>query len=120
MSVFVDESGVNLGMTRFYGRARRGERLHHECRRNRGANVSILGALSLDGLIATMSILGSVKTDVFLTYIREVLAPQLSSGAIVIMDSLPVHHAADIKSILANVGARGGLFAALFARPMAD
>ena len=34
MSVFVDESGLNLGMTRLYGRAERGERLYDSCPRN--------------------------------------------------------------------------------------
>lgn len=88
--VFIDESGLNLGMTRLYGRASRGQRLYDSCPRNRGQNTSLIGALSLDGLIATMSISGSVNTDVFLTYIQEVLLPQLWVGAVVIMDNLPV------------------------------
>lgn len=71
--VFVDESGLNLGMTRINGRATRGQRLYDSCPRNQGHNISLIGALSLDGLIATMSIPGSVNTDVFLTYISEVL-----------------------------------------------
>lgn len=58
--VFVDESGLKLGMTRLKGRAKIGERLHDSCPRNRGQNISFIGALSLDGLIATMSISGSV------------------------------------------------------------
>lgn len=53
--VFVDESGLNLGMTRLYGRAERGERLYEACPRNRGENISLIGALSLDGLIASLS-----------------------------------------------------------------
>lgn len=42
-------------------------------------------------LIAIMSISGSVNTDVFVTYVREILAPQLWTGAIVVMDNLSVH-----------------------------
>jgi transposase len=57
--VFIDESGINLGMTRLKGRAMRGERLYDCCPRNRGSNISLIGALSLDGLIATMSLPGS-------------------------------------------------------------
>ena len=48
----------NLGMTRLRGRAIRGERLYDYCPRNRGSNISLIGALSLDGLIATMSLPG--------------------------------------------------------------
>ncbi|MBW4630323.1 MAG: transposase [Brasilonema octagenarum HA4186-MV1] len=84
--VFVDESGLKLGMTRLYGRAPRGERLYDSCPRNRGKNISLIGALSVDGLIATMSIAGSVNTNVFVTYVQEVLAPQLWVGAIVVSD----------------------------------
>ncbi len=43
-------------MTRLRGRAIRGERLHERCPRNRGSNISVIGALSMDGLIATMSL----------------------------------------------------------------
>ena len=69
--IFIDESGINLGMTRLRGRSLRGERLYDSCPRNRGSNISLIGALSLDGLIATMSLQGSVNTEVFLTYVRS-------------------------------------------------
>jgi hypothetical protein len=41
--IFIDESGVNLGMTRNYGRAPRGERLYDSCPKNRGQNISLIG-----------------------------------------------------------------------------
>ena len=44
--------GVNLGMTRVYGRGKVGERVLSNAPRNKGYNTSVLGALSLDGLIA--------------------------------------------------------------------
>ena len=104
--IFVDESGINLGMTRLRGRAKRGERLYDCCPRNRGSNISLIGALSLDGLIATMSLPGSVNTEVFITYVQEILTPQLWSGALVIMDNLPVHKSHRIQEIIASVGAK--------------
>lgn len=104
--IFIDESGLNLGMTRNYGRAPRGERLYDSCPKNRGQNISLIGALSMDGLIASMSISGSVNTDVFLTYVQEVLVPQLWVGAFVIMDNLSVHHAQVIQDAVESVGAK--------------
>ena len=104
--IFVDESGINLGMTRLKGRAKSGERLYDTCPRNRGSNISLIGALSLDGLIASMSLPGSVNTEVFVTYVREILAPQLWRGAFVIMDNLPVHKAQRIQDIIEKVGAK--------------
>ncbi len=53
--VFVDESGVNLGMTRLYGRGKVGERVVSNAPRNKGKNTSVLGALSEYGLIASMT-----------------------------------------------------------------
>jgi transposase len=103
--VFVDESGIHLGMTRLRGRAKSGERLSDCCPRNRGSNISLIGALSLDGLIATMTVPGSVNTDIFVSYVQEILAPALWSGAFVIMDNLSVHKAHRIQEIIASVGA---------------
>lgn len=61
-----------------------------------------------------MSILGCVNTDVFLTYIQEVLLPQLWVGVVVIMDNLPVHHAQIIQDVDCICWCKSGLFAALF------
>lgn len=102
----MDESGVNLGMARLFARALRGERAVGHKPRHAGENVSLLGALSLEGLIATMSVKGSVDTKVFLTYLTRVLLPQLWRGAIVVMDNLQVHHAAVVQAAIESVGAR--------------
>jgi transposase len=105
--VFIDETGVHLGMTRLYGRAPIGERLYDsEAPGDRGKNISLIGGMSIDGLIATMSIVGSVNTDVFLFYIQEILIPQLWVGAIIVMDNLPVHHAVVVREAIEVVGAK--------------
>jgi len=104
--VFVDQSGVNLGMARLFARALRGERAVGHKPRNTGENVSLLGALSFDGLIASMSVKGSVDTKVFLCYLTNVLLPQLWAGAIVVMDNLKVHHATAMRAAIESVGAR--------------
>ncbi len=105
--VFIDETGIHLGMTRLYGRAPIGERLYDsEAPSNGGKNISLIGGMSIDGLIASLSIAGSVNTDVFLFYIQEVLIPQLWVGAIVVMDNLPVHHASVVRETIEAVGAK--------------
>lgn len=103
--VFVDEAGVNLALTRFYARAVDGERAVDATPRNHGHNVSLIGALSLDGFIAAMSLKASVDTSAFLTYVTEVLIPQLWQGAIVVMDNLRVHQAGSIRAAIEAVGA---------------
>ena len=105
--VFIDETGIHLGMTRAYGRAPIGERLYDsEVPGDRGKNISLIGGMSIDGLIATMSVVGSVNTHVFLFYVQEILIPQLWAGAIVVMDNLPVHHALVVREAIEAVGAK--------------
>ncbi len=78
MSVFVDESGLNLGMTRLYGRAERGERLYDSCPRNLWKkHIVNRGALVWTDSLPPLVNPGSVNTDVFVTYVQEILAPQL-------------------------------------------
>jgi hypothetical protein len=62
---FIDESGINLAMTRLYGRAPRGERVLGSAPQNYGPNVTLLGALSYTGLEAVMMIEGATDADVF-------------------------------------------------------
>ncbi len=103
--VFIDESGVNLAMTRVRGRSPIGERLVDRTVRNYGQNISVLGALSFDGVLAVMTIAGSVDTAVFRTYVTQVLVPQLWPGAIVLCDNLQVHKAVGIREAIEAVGA---------------
>jgi transposase len=105
--VFIDETGIHLAMTRLYGRAPIGERLYDsEPPGDKGKNISLIGGMSIDGLMATLSIIGSVNTDVFLFYVQEILIPQLWVGAIVVMDNLPVHHATVVQEAIEAVGAK--------------
>lgn len=93
-------------MVRLFARAFGGKRAVDAVPRNRGTNVSLIGALSLNGLIASMTLEGSVDTLAFLSYVTEVLAPQLWVGAIVVMDNLKVHHAYSVRTAIEAVGAR--------------
>jgi transposase len=95
--VFVDESGCNLALTPRYGWAPRGERAVAQAPRNRGPNTTVLAALTTEGLQAPMIIEGSTNTEVFLTYLDEVLCPTLHAGQTVVMDNLNVHRATAVR-----------------------
>lgn len=75
--VFIDETGVNLAMTRRYGRAKRGKRAYGKCPYNRGKNVTVIGALATKGFLAPFTFEGWTNKDEFLTYVTLVLVPQL-------------------------------------------
>lgn len=53
-----------------------------------------------------MKILGSVNTEVFVTYLLDVLLPHLWVGAIVVMDNLSVRHAQRVRQVIESVGAK--------------
>jgi hypothetical protein len=103
---FVDEAGVNLAMTRLYGRAPAGERAMGSVPQNYGPNVTMLGTLGVQGLEAVMTVDGATDTEVFRTYVKQVLGPTLTPGDIVVMDNLQAHKAVGVQQAIARRGAR--------------
>lgn len=59
--VFVDEAGLNLSMSRLFARAVNGERAVGSLPGSKGGNVSLIGALNLDGFVAAMTVLWKYK-----------------------------------------------------------
>lgn len=104
--VFLDEAGSHIGMTRTYGRAFFGQRVAEAVPRNRGTVTTILGALTLAGLVAVMTIEGGTDTAVFETFIQRVLVPKLKPGDIVVLDNLGAHKPPSIRRFIEAAGAR--------------
>lgn len=103
---FIDEAGVNLALTRLYGRAPKGERLVERVPRNYGAQTSIVSDLSLSGVEALMTVEGAVDTPVFDTYVEWLLRPTLRAGDVLVLDNLAAHRASCIERVAAECGAR--------------
>lgn len=104
--IFVDESAVHTAMTRRYGRAPRGERAADSAPRNYGAHTSVIGAVGLRGLVATLTVEGAVDTLCFDAYLERVLGPRLRRGDVVVLDNLAAHKASRIEEVAAERGAR--------------
>ena len=98
--VFVDESSTNIAFTPRHARAPRGERAYGKAPGNWGKNVTLLSSITLEGMGPSMSIQGSSDTESFGLYMRNILAPQLKSGQIVIMDNLSVHRGAWVRELI--------------------
>jgi transposase len=97
---------LNIAMTRRYGRAMRGQRVHDAVPKNFGRNVSILGSLSWYGMEAVMTVEGAVDAAVFRAYVGQVLVPTLRAGDVVVMDNLSVHKVPDIDAMIRGAGAQ--------------
>ncbi len=89
--VFLDESGVNTGMTRLYGRADSSRRVKEAVPDTRFHRTTILSSMRLDGTIVPVVFSGALDGKMFKEYIEQMLVPTLSPGDIVIMDNLSSH-----------------------------
>jgi hypothetical protein len=78
--IFLDESGVTTSMTRLYARCLGGRRIHEATPGGHWKIMTILGAMSTRGMIATMTIEEATDTEIFLAYLEYVLCPQLRPG----------------------------------------
>jgi hypothetical protein len=103
---FIDETGVNLAMTRLYGRAPKGQRVRDAVPQNYGPNVTMVGALGIHGIEAVMTVEGATDTEMFLAYLEHILAPTLQPGDIVVMDNLRAHNVDGVQAALESRGAR--------------
>jgi transposase len=103
--VFVDESGATTEMTRRYGRAPGGQRVREATPAGHWRTLTVLGAMSADGLIATMTIEAPTDREVFLGYMEQVLCPRLKPGQIVVMDNLSSHKVTGVSELIHAAGA---------------
>lgn len=53
--------------------------------------TTMLGAMTLEGMTAMMTIEGGTCNDVFVTYIEGLLVPTLIPGDYVVLDNLGAH-----------------------------
>jgi len=75
--IFIDESGVNLALTRLFARAPKGQRAYGKRPQKRGKNVSLIGAISLSGVVTQINLIGAVDGLTFEAFIAQKLVPQL-------------------------------------------
>ena len=103
--IFLDESGVTTQMTRGYARASGGRGVHEATPAGHWKILTILSALSLGGLLATMTIEQATDGDIFLAYLEQVLGPKLRPGDVVVMDNLSAHKVAGVEQLIQAAGA---------------
>ncbi len=111
--VFLDESAAKTNMIRLWGRARRGTRVHDSAPAGHWGTTTLIGSLRADGTTACMTIEEATDTEVFRAYVRQVLAPTLRTGDVVVMDNLSPHRGPETIGIIEQAG---GAFA--FCQPI--
>jgi transposase len=103
--VFLDESGVNTGMTRLYGRGELGARVVDYVPDVRFERTSVLSSVRLDGELVPLVFEGALNGELFKGYVSEFLVPTLREGDIVIMDNLTSHKVEGVAGLIMAAGA---------------
>jgi transposase len=104
--VFLDESWILTNMTRRYARAPIGERACGEAPVN-WKRLTVLGALSLDGVTAMTTVTTGTTIPVFLDFLQTSVLPVLREhkpDAILVMDNLSAHKNQAVKDAIAAAG----------------
>jgi transposase len=92
-------------MTRLYARCLGGRRIHEATPGSHWKIMTILGAISTRGMIATMTIEEATDTEIFLAYLDHVLCPELRHGDVVVMDNLSSHKVKGVRERIEAAGA---------------
>lgn len=105
--IFMDESGINLALTRLFARSPKGQRARGARPHKHGKNVSLISAIGLNRMITQVSLLGSTDGLTFEASIAQRLVPQLWPGSCVLMDNCSIHKGAEeIEALLLKAGAK--------------
>ena len=67
--------------------------------------TTFVGGLRARGMTAPMVLDGPMNGPAFLAYVRQVLAPSLMPGDIVVLDNLAAHKIAGVRAAIEVVGA---------------
>jgi transposase len=93
-------------MTRLYGRSFQGTRCNDSAPNGHWETVSVLSSIRFDGSTECTVLDGSVNRQIFDEYIKQILAPTLRSGDILVMDNLNVHKSQVCEEVVAAQGAK--------------
>ena len=102
--VFVDESGVNIDMTRIYGRSIGGTRCVDKTPLNTPINTTILSSIRINGESTYTTYSGGTTGDKFVEYLKNTLVPTLHEGDIIVMDNIRSHHVKGVSEIINHSG----------------
>ena len=102
--VYLDECGVNIDLTRLYGRSIGKARVVDHTPLNTPRMTTVLSSIRTDGSHVTTTYTGGTTGERFTDYLRDKLIPELKSGDVVVMDNLRSHHVQGVKEAFDAAG----------------
>ena len=103
--VFIDETGINTGMTRLYGRASSHQRVVDYTPDIRFERTTVLSSIRASAEMVPLIFEGALDGELFGKYVAQCLAPSLKPGDIVIMDNLSSHKVEGVIEPIIAAGA---------------
>lgn len=104
--VFLDESGLNVSMTRSHAWVKKGRELVERTPMNWGKNLTLLGAMRLSGWVLLSTMFASTNAERFVSWLVHKLLPRLNRGDILILDNLKAHKDPRVKVWCKHFGVR--------------
>ena len=102
--VFLDEFGANTKMQRTHGRAAPGERVVARVPHGHYKAISTVAALSVGGMIASVSFDGGTTAARFVAFVRDRLVPVLRPKQVVVLDNLAAHNDRRVDALIGSAG----------------
>lgn len=103
---FLDESSVNLSLTRRYGRAAPDQRVVDSTPQPSGPQTTTLAVVGLAGISAPLVLPGALNGNSFYGYVEQCVVPTLQPGDVLFMDNLSAHKVTGIAALIEACGAR--------------
>jgi hypothetical protein len=102
--IFLDETSSYLHTSRAYGWAATWQRVTDRAPKGKKHRSSLLAAVSQQGLQGCLLHEGSVNKASFLSYLKDVLLPNVEPNSVLIMDNWTVHRGKDITALVQSFG----------------
>jgi transposase len=104
--VVLDESYATTTFTRLRGRCPRDQRLICPVPHGHWKTLTILGAITIQGVLSAATLPEAITGESFTTFIREVLIPSLRPWMVVVMDNLAAHKVVAVRRLIESAGCR--------------
>lgn len=93
-------------MIRLYARAFKGKRALGGKPQKRGRNISLISALSVREVVASVNIYGAVDGVTFEAFMLQKLIPKLWNNACIVMDNAKIHQGEMVREFIEKAGAK--------------
>jgi len=104
--VVLDESYATTQFTRLRGRCPRQQRLIASVPHGHWKTLTMLGAITIEGVLAAALIDAATDSEIFTSFIEGVLVPALRPGRVIVMDNLAAHKIVAVRQAIERAECR--------------